>query len=154
MEDRFTRYSKLYILIFLLFLSVPVLIALIFFAFFGFSKVISSSFADICFGLLITSLPAALFMTVYAIFFVRTKSHPSKPVKTLSQLIFVLAFLISAAALLYDIHSFFSKYSPDIDQYHSYSLIYMAGNVALLFVIAIIQAFTTQKEVDWMDRKR
>jgi hypothetical protein len=30
----------------------------------------------------------------------------------------------------------------------------MAGNVAALFLIAIVQAFTTKKELDWMERKR
>jgi hypothetical protein len=30
----------------------------------------------------------------------------------------------------------------------------MAGNVAMLFIIAIVQAFTTKKEVDWMDKYR
>lgn len=154
MEDRFVKYSRLYALIFLLFLCVPVLLGLVVFALYGFSKLISSSVADISFGLLIASLPASLFMSVYAIFFTRTKNHPSKPVKIVSQMIFVAAFIISIAALVYDIHTFFTKYSTDIDQYRSYSLIYMAGNVALLFLIAIVQAFTTKKEVDWMDRKR
>lgn len=154
MEDRFIKYSKLYVLVFLLFLSVPVLLGLIFFLFYGFSKVISSGIADIVFGLLVTVLPAALFMSVYAIFFTRTKNHPSRPVKTFSQLIFIAAFVTSVLVLLFDIKIFFAKFSSDIDRYYSYSLLYLAGNVALLFIIAIIQAFTTQKEVDWMDRNR
>ena len=39
MEDRFVKYSKLYALIFLLFLSVPVILGLIVAAFYGISKV-------------------------------------------------------------------------------------------------------------------
>lgn len=154
MEDRFTKYSKLYIIIFLLFLSVPVLLGLVIAAFYGISKLVSSTVADISFGLGVVSLPPALFMSVYYIFFKRTKYHPVAAVRIVSRIIFITGFIISLFVLVYDMRSFFTRYSTDIAGYLGYSLIYLAGNVTMLFLVAIIQALTTGKEVDWMDRRR
>jgi hypothetical protein len=154
MEDRFVKYSKLYALIFLLFLCVPILLGLVIVAFYGISKLVSSTVADITFGLGVVSLAPAVFMTVYYIFFVRTKKHPEPTVKIVSQIIFVAGFLISLVVLVFDMISFFTKFNTDIGRYYGLGLTYLAGNVAMLFLIAIVQAFTTKKEVDWMDRKR
>ncbi len=154
MEDRFIKYSKLYALIFLLFLCVPVLLGLFIATFYGISKVVSSTVADISFGLGIVSLTPAVFMSVYYIFLKRTKRHPVSAVRIISYILFVTGFIISLAVLVYDMRAFFTKYSTDIAGYLGYSLTYLAGNVAILFLIAIVQALTTNKEVDWMDRKR
>ncbi|MBK8521384.1 MAG: hypothetical protein WAT20_12235 [Ferruginibacter sp.] len=154
MEDRFIKYSKLYALIFLLFLCVPVLLGLVIAAFYGISKLVSSTVADITFGLGVVTLAPAIFMSVYFIFFKRTKKHPAPAVKIISQIIFVAGFLISLAVLVFDMISFFTKFNTDITGYYGLGLTYLAGNVAMLFLIAIVQAFTTKKEVDWMERHR
>ncbi len=154
MEDRFVKYSKLYALIFLLFLSIPVLLGILIAAFYGVSRLVSSSYIDIAFGLSVITLPPALFSAVCVIFFRRTKKHPVGWVRVFSKLLFVAAIAISAYVLVIDMISFFTKFNIDIDAYQCYSLPYMAGNIAGLFLIAIIQAFTTSKEIDWMDRKR
>lgn len=154
MEDRFIKYSKLYALIFLLFLCVPVLLGLIVAAFYGISKLVSSTIADITFGLGVVSLAPAVFMTIYYIFFKRTQKHPARAVKIISQVVFVAGFLISLVVLIFDMIAFFTRFNTDITGYHGLSLTYLAGNVAVLFFIAIVQAFTTSKEVDWMDRHR
>lgn len=154
MEDRFIKYSKLYALIFLLFLCVPVLLGLLIAAFYGISKIVSSTVADITFGLGVVSLAPAVFMSVYYIFFKRTQKHPAKAVKIISQIIFVAGFLTSLVVLIFDMISFFTKFNTDITGYYGLSLTYLSGNVAMLFFIAIVQAFTTNKEVDWMDRQR
>ncbi len=153
MEDRFLKYSKLYILIFLLFLAVPVILGLLVAFFYGLSKVVSSNAADLIFGLGTITLLPALFSSVYVIFFKRTKQHPSATVRVLSSLFFVLGIICSITVLVIDIIAFFSKYEIDISAYRCFSLAYLAGNVAMIFLIGIMQAFTTQKEVDWMDRK-
>lgn len=154
MEDRFVKYSKLYALIFLMFLSVPVILGLIIAAFYGVSKLVSSSVVDIVFGLGIVAMAPALFSAVYVIFFKRTKEHPVAGVRIISKTFFIIAVAISAVVLVLDMIGFFTKFNIDIAGYYSYSLAYMAGNVAMLFLIAIMQAFTTKKEVDWMDRSR
>ena len=154
MDDQFTKYSKLYVLIFLLFLSVPVTLGLIVAAFYGISKLVSSSVVDIIFGLGVVTMAPALFSAVYVIFFKRTKNHPVAWVRIISKILFVAGFAVSIFVLVTDMLSFFTKFDTDIDGYRCFSLPYMAGNVAMLFLIAIIQAFSTNKEVDWMDRKR
>ena len=152
MEDRFVKYSKLYALIFLLFLSVPVMLAIVIAVFYGFSKLVSSSVVDIIFGLGVVTLAPALFSTVYVIFFKRTGMHPIAAVRIVSKIIFVTGIIISVVVLVTDMIAFFSKFNTNIEGYRCFNLAYLAGNVAILFLIAIIQAFTTGKEVDWMER--
>ena len=153
MEDRFLKYSKLYILIFLLFLAVPVTLGLLVFLFYGFSKLVSSTIVDIAFGLGIVTIAPALFSSVYLVFLRRTKQHPVATVRYISNTLFILGIVCSIAVLVTDIISFFTKYYIDISNYRCYSLLYLAGNVAMIFLIGLMQAFTTKKEVDWMERK-
>lgn len=156
MDDRFTKYSKLYALIFALFLAVPVMIALFIGFFYGFFKIFASRPLDIFYELLVVAIPPALFAAVYYIFFKRTKQHPSKPVKAVSQVLFIIAFCICLVVLVTDLLHYFKLKSGayDIGQFNSYSLAFMAGNIALLFVIALVQAFTTNKEEDWLEKRK
>ena len=154
MEDRFIKYSKLYALIFLMFLSVPVMLGFVVAAFYGISKLVSSSVVDIIFGLGVITLAPALFSSVYFIFLKRTKQHPSAIVRSISYTFFIIGIACSLIILVTDMLSFFGKYGIDITDYRCFSLAYLAANVGGLFLIAIIQAFTTKKEVDWMERNR
>jgi len=152
MEDKFIRYSKLYFLIFLLFLSVPVIIGLIITAFYGFSKVVSGPILDTVFELLVISVPCAIFASAHYIFFKRTKFHPSAIVRTISRAFFAIGFCLAIAFLVMDFINYFHKRS-DVGNYGSFGLWYLVGNIAGLFLMAIIQALTTQKEKDWMERR-
>jgi drug/metabolite transporter (DMT)-like permease len=152
MEDKFVRYSKLYILIFLLFLSIPVFLGIMVGVFYGFSKIISSRPVDFIFQVLILSVPAAVFATAYSIFMRRTKQHPSAGIRIVSGLLFVGGLLSCLVLLLIDLVVFFKHPTNDIVDYHCYSIPFLAANIGCLFFIAIVQAFTTKKEPDWMDR--
>lgn len=154
MEDRFIKYSKLYVLIFLMFLSVPVLLGLVIALFYGVSRVVSSNVADISFGLGVVTLAPAILSAVYVIFFKRTAKHPVAVVRVISKFIFIVGILISIVVLVIDMIYFFNRYDTNITGYYGLSLTYLAGNTAMLFLIAIIQAFTTKQEVDWMERSR
>ena len=154
MQDRFAKYTKLYIIIFLMFLSVPIFIAVFIAAFYGIFKIVPASFLDITFGLCLVTLPAALFSTVYYIFYKRTKIHPVSGVRITSKILFVIGIIASLFFLTLDVKTFFTKFSIDITNYYCFKLAYMAGNVSMLFLIAIVQAFTTKKEVDWMEKHR
>ena len=154
MEDRFTKYSKLYVLIFLLFLSIPVVFGLVIGLMYGFSKVVSSGFVDILFELVVISLPPAVFATVYYIFFRRTKIHPSAVVKAISQLLFIFGFVYCIVIMGISIIDYFTVKPHDITGYASFTLLFLAGNIGLLFLLAIIQAFTTKKEEDWMAKRK
>lgn len=154
MEDRFLKYSKLYLLIFLLFLAVPVVFGVVAGLMYGFSKLVSSSIVDIIFELVVVVLPAAVFSTVYYIFFKRTKHHPAVAVKAVSQILFIAGFLYCCITLAISIRQYFTVKIHDITGYSTYSLLFLAGNIGLLFFLAIIQAFTTAKEEDWMEKRR
>ena len=152
MEDKFLRYSKLYFLIFLLFLSVPVIIGLIVASFYGFSKLVSLGPVNVVFELLIISVPCAIFTSAYYIFFRRTRFHPSAIVRAISRSLFTIGFCLALVFLVLDIIEYFHK-RIDVGEYRSFNMWFLAGNIAGLFIIAIMQAFTTQKEKDWMERQ-
>jgi hypothetical protein len=154
MDDRFTKYSKLYFLIFLLFLAVPVSFALLIATFYGFSTLISSRPVDTFFELVVIGIPSAVFATVYYIFFKRTKQHPSGTVKIISQILFVTGFLGSLLFLVLSIISYFKKGYNNITDYPTFHIAFLAGNIGGMFLIAIMQAFTTKKEEDWMAKRK
>lgn len=156
MEDRFTKYSKLYFLIVGAFLLIQLALAVLIGLFYGFSKIFASRPLDIFYELLVMALPPALFTGVYYIFIRRTKKHPAKAVKIISQSLMILAFCTCIVILVIDVlHYFKLKFgSYDISQFYSYSLAFLAGNIALMFLIAMLQAFTTPKEEDWLTKRK
>jgi cytosine/uracil/thiamine/allantoin permease len=154
MDDRFTKYSKLYFLIFLLFLSVPVIIGLFVAVMYGLSTLVSSRPIDMLYELLIISLAPSIFATVYFIFFKRTKNHPKQFVKIISYIVFVIGFCSSVVVLVKDYTRFFNKQVSDTGDYWGFGLIFLAGNVAALFTVAILQAFTANKEEDWLEKRK
>jgi hypothetical protein len=152
MDDRFIKYTKLSIIIFLLFLAVPLMFSLVFGVFYGLSAIISSRPIDIVFEIFIISCPAILFSTVYTIFFIRTKSHPSVIVKYISYFIFVSGIALSCYFLITDLLKYFTKPNANVTDYHSFGMIFLSGNIAAIFLTGVMQAFTTKKEKDWMER--
>jgi len=154
MEDRFVKYSKLYFLIFLLFLSIPVILGSAIAIGYGFSKLISSKPVDLLYQLLIIALPSAVFSTVYYIFLKRTKTHPSPVVKIISIIVFIVGFCSCLLVLILDFTRFFKTPIFGTEGYWNFSLFFLAGNIATLFIIAIIQAFTTNKEEDWLAKRK
>jgi len=154
MDDKFIKFSKLYVLIFLLFLSIPVVFGLVIATFYGFSKMISSAPVDIAFELLVISVPASVFATVYYIFFTRTKRHPSALVRFISKTLFIIGFSIAIVFLVLDIITYFHKPENDVTNYRCFNIFFLAGNVGGLFLVAILQAFTTEKEKDWLEKRK
>ncbi len=154
MEDKFVRFSKLYILIFLSILAFALTIAIIIGLFYGLSSLVSSRPADLIFELLVLTLPPALLTSVYYIFFKRTKSHPSAVVKVISKILFVKGIFWCLATFVFAVIAYFKKGYHDITDYPSFTLAFLAGNIALLFLIALMQAFTSKKEEDWMEKRK
>ena len=154
MEDKFIRYTKLYFIILLMFLAVPLIIALLVWTFWGFSKLISYGPAEFIFELLMITMPSAVFSSAYLIFFKRTKKHPVPAVRVFSMILFVIGIATCLFLLVTDIIYFFKKTGVDISNYKCFSLAFLAGNVGTLFFVAIVQAFTTNKEVDWIEKRK
>jgi len=154
MDDRFIKYSKLYTLIFLFFLAVPVLFALVIATLYGFSKMVSSGPVDLLFELMIISVPSAVFTTAYYIFFTRTRKHTSATVRMISYPLFIIGFSIAVVFLIMDLVSYLHKAQGDVTGFLCYNIFFLSGNVFALFTIALMQAFTTEKEKDWLEKRK
>ncbi|MGC4104212.1 hypothetical protein [Ferruginibacter sp.] len=154
MEDRFTKYTRLYILIFLSFFCGIIAIALVLAGLYGFFKMIASRPLEIAFQVSIIAIPPAIFCAVYYIFTRRTPKHPSAVVRGISYLVFAVGFITSIAVLVMDMIRYFKEPVHDIYNYTIFSQLFLAGNVAALFIVALMQAFTTAKEEDWMEKRR
>jgi hypothetical protein len=154
MDDKFLKYSKLYLYIFLAAFAFVLGVGLLIGLFYGFSKVVSSHPVDVAFELIVIGIPTIIFSTAYIIFFKRTKTHPSKIVQYISYTLFIAALIYCGVGLFWSIKDYFLLKRSVISQYHTFTLPYLAGNVGLLFIIAIMQALTTEKEVDWRERGR
>ncbi len=104
--------------------------------------------------LFILSVPAAVFISVFVIFFRRTKTHPSKFVKIFSKTVFV-AFNVSwIYVYITDMIFFYKNEKSDIEPYLSYNTLFLTINVAAIFLMGVVQALTTTKELDWMEKHR
>ncbi|MBS1743944.1 MAG: hypothetical protein JST81_13000 [Bacteroidetes bacterium] len=104
--------------------------------------------------LFLLMVPPAIFVTAYIVFFKRTTTHPSKPVRLFSYLLFSAVLLTWCAFLAIDMVSFFRHFYHEIGNYYVYNFYFLAGNMALLFFIGVIQALTTEKEKDWMEKAK
>ncbi len=100
----------------------------------------------------ILSLPAFILFSVYAIFFRRTRLHTSAVVRMISWGLLGLALAAIAIVYTMDCITFFSTGNPEVTDYHCYSRYFMVPGISLLFGIATLQALSTEKEKDWMER--
>lgn len=153
MEDTFSKYLRLFgniLLTFILFLLTLFGLLLILRMMFGLLDNIS--WFSYLYTVLILLLPVVLFSTVYFIFFKRTKYHPSKAVRGFSYTIFSLAILSWLIFLILDIKNYSLNKYDEIGKYNSYNIIFLTANVAVIFLLGVIQALTTAKEEDWMDK--
>jgi hypothetical protein len=155
MQDKFTRYLQLsnrLVISFVAFIVSLSLLLLLLRVLFGLLD--SLSWFVYLFTIFIVIVPAAVFLTVFGVGFSRIKYHPSIVVKVISYIFSVAAIGLWLWLLGVDIYRFFKTASLDIAKYQSYSMLYLAGSVALIFLLAILQALTTSKEKDWMEKRK
>lgn len=153
MEDSFAKYLRLFGSILLSFLAFIALLALLLLAaklFFGVLSYIP--WVNYLYMILILMFPTALFLTAYFIFAKRTKSHPSKTARTISYSLFAVAIISWIWYFALDLQLFFKYYFNSIDRFHTYNLLFLFLNVACIFFVGVMQALSTEKEKDWMDR--
>ena len=155
MEDQQGKYLRLFGTMFFVFIGFIVSILLVLTGlrfFFGLFKFIPwFTYIYIVFILLV---PSALFISVYLIYFKRSKFHPSKSVRIISNVFFITALACWAFCLGRDMITFFQKGYTDIGRYFSYNMIFLVANVAGIFLTGVLQALTTAKEKDWMERNQ
>jgi len=155
MEDRFAKYLRLFGTIFFSlvgFIVVLILLLLGIKLLFGLMQHIP--WFTYVYKVFILLIPSSLFITCYLVYFRRTAKHPDKTIKWLSYCLFTAALIAWAIFLVLDIITFYKHAYTEIGMYHTYNLLFLFINVACFFIIGIMQAFTTPKEKDWMERSR
>jgi len=97
-------------------------------------------------------IPALIFISANAIFFVRTKRHPSKIIRWFSYPVFVATIITWMLVFIRDIRYFIQTKEGEIGHYYTFSLTCLASSMALIFIMGIIQALTMPAEKDWLDK--
>ena len=117
-----------------------------------FVPIFNQRWFELLFYLAILSAPFILFEFVHIVFFRRTGNHPSKVIQGLSRCLFVAGMIYCAYVYVKDMIAFFRRENLAITEFGSFDLRFLCINIFGLFLIAIIQAATTAKEVDWTER--
>ncbi len=155
MQNRFDKYIQLGINLFLTLLAFVFVLILLLLGFKYLFQILDAiPWFVMLYVLLIISVPALLFLTVFIIFFKRTLRHPSAAARYVSYFIFSVALLCWGLAYGFDLYTFFKTGSRNIGDYYSYNIFLLVGSVALIFLVGILQAFTTAKEIDWVEKRR
>ena len=102
--------------------------------------------------ILILLLPATVFITGFIVYAKRTATHPSKTTRVISYMVFTAALVAWVVYLILDIIIFYRHAYNSIGKYHSYDMLFLFLNVAGLFIVGILQALTTGREEDWMEK--
>lgn len=153
MEDQFGKYFRLFGTIFFTFIGFILALILLMLGIkllFGVLSYIP--WLTYLYILLIVIFPATLFTAVYIIFIRKTRKHPSAPVRWLSYIVFTVALICWAYFFGYDLYLFFKHFYTTIDKYYTYNLLFLSLNVGCIFLFGVIQALTTAKEKDWMEK--
>ncbi|HSN60232.1 MAG TPA: hypothetical protein VLR49_04825 [Ferruginibacter sp.] len=155
MEDRFSKYFHLTFNLFFTFLGfILSLLVLMLGLKYMFRLLDYIPWFVYVYMLFIIIVPASLFISIFVIYLKRTVSHPSAGVRAVSNSIFVLALILWAAAFVMDMITFFKNGSREISNYYSYNIFLLTGSVATIFLIGVLQALSTVKEKDWIEKRK
>jgi len=152
MEERFGKYLRLFGSIFFVLIGfLLTIVALLLALRFIFGLLTYVSWVTYAYIVLILLIPAGLFIPSFIIYAKRTARHPHKGARIISYLLFATALMAWLIFLTWDIIIFYKHAYTAIGMYHSYDMIFLSLNVACLFIVGIIQAFTSSKEKDWLE---
>jgi len=153
MDDQFGKYIRLFGTLFFTLIGFIVSLLLLMLGlrlFFGLLSFIP--WFTYIYMIFIIMVPSALFISVFIVYMRRTAFHPSRIIRYISYSLFSIALLAWGVCLFLDLKTFFTYAYVEIGKYNSYNMIFLASNVACIFLVGIMQAFTTAKEKDWMER--
>lgn len=153
MDDQFGKYIRLFGTLFFTLIGFIVSLLLLMLGlrlFFGLLSFIP--WFTYIYMIFIIMVPSALFISVFIVYMRRTAFHPSRIIRYISYTLFSIALIAWGGCLFFDLKTFFSFAYVEIGKYNSYNMIFLASNVACIFLVGIMQAFTTAKEKDWMER--
>ena len=137
----------------LVFLGFVLIMAVVFFIMkLIFVPVFEQRWFELLFYIAMLSAPFVLFEFVYVVFFRRTKMHPSAAIRIISKILFIAGMAYCLLYYVLDFISFFKKEYYAVTDYRTFDLRFLCINIFGLFAIAILQALTTAKEVDWTQK--
>lgn len=102
----------------------------------------------------VLSAPAAVFFPAWIIFIRRSAGHPVQWVRIFSYILMSAMLLLWGMFYIYDLITFFRTGSAAIKNYLSWEMVFLASNVALIFIAGVIQALSLPPEKDWMAKAR
>ena len=102
----------------------------------------------------VLSAPAAVFIPAWIIYLRRTSDHPVQWVMVLSYIIMPSMLLLWGIFYIYDLITFFRTGSTVIMKYMSWEMVFLAANVAVIFLMGVVQALSMPVEKDWMTKAR
>lgn len=155
MEDRLGKYLRLFGSVFFLFIGILLILVSVFLGLrllFGLMNYIP--WMTYVYMIFILLVPSMLFITCYIIYFKRTAAHPNKAVRWISYSLFTIALIAWIIYCIMDIIIFSKHAYTAIAMYHSFNMIFLALNITCFFLVGVMQALTSAKEVDWMERQR
>jgi len=65
-------------------------------------------------------------------------------------IILVPSVLMITIFLIY----FFKTGSREVGKFNSYNVVYLAASVATIFLVGVMQALSTEKEKDWLEKRK
>ncbi len=155
MEDRFSKYFQLSFNLFFTFIGFILSLVIVMLGLKYILRFLDYlPFVVYIYTLFIIVVPGALFLSIFSIFFKRTAVQPSKIVRGISYTVFAIALIAWAVFFVMDMITFVKTGSRMIGSYYSYNIFLLAGSVATIFLIGILQALSTEKEKDWMEKRR
>jgi len=89
---------------------------------------------------------------LFTSYFSRGLNHTHPTSSDGFHLLFIAAILAWASVLTLDTAGFFKSASTEIGKYYSYNLLFLTSNIGMIFLVGVLQALTTEKEKDWMDK--
>lgn len=153
MEDSFGKYLRLFGSLFFLVIGAIVgLILLLLGIKLVFGLLSYIPWINFVYTSFIVLLPAVLFIAVYIYYIKRTKRHPSTAARYISYILLAAALICWIIFLSLDLVLLIKHASAEIGTYHSYDMIFLISNIAMIFVVGIIQALAMPREKDWMER--
>ncbi len=155
MEDKYSKYLQLSMNIFFVFVGFIVsLVAVLFALKYIMGALDYLPWFSYLFTIFIMMVPSVLFITVFVIYFKRTQFHPSPVVKWISIVLFSIALLGWVYCLIMDVVYFFKTGAREVGKYNSYNVVYLSASVAMIFLIGVLQALSTEKEKDWLEKRK
>ncbi len=154
MPDTYGKYLRLLSLILLLFIGIIGFFALLLFVFKWFFRLIDmASVTSSIYLFVMLLIPAAIFISIYSVFYKRTKKYPNKTIRIISNVIFMAGIISWLLSVGVDMVTFFNTGNADTSYYHSFDKWMLIPNGVAIFVAGIIQALAMPEDKDWVNRK-